>query len=289
MIRTQDTPRSTPRTRRIYTFTIFSAVKTIRGFIPTFHIRAMAAIAILIVVVLRLPGYSVRAATPTPGYTEHVDVIFHLLDANGQPLVGVTVNLVLNRYADTIEEVPYGSCMTDSSGSCSITIHDPPRLRSGQIEGFIDLGEKGRQLIGWKGERLEVILQLYPDGKLATAPAPLDAPYEGQTQQPTDAPWSTSTLTPKTSAAPIPTATASPMPEPPVSPAATVPVRSAVTLTPQQVHPSASISPTPVPSSGLHPRSGWIWVGVGLALLILLGTTLSMRRHRQHMHRKLFR
>ena len=289
MIRTQDALRSTQRTRRVYTFTIFSAVKTIRGFILTFPIRAMAAIAILIVVMLRMPGYSVRAATPTPGYTGHVDVIFHLLDTNEQPLAGVTANLVLNRYGSTIEEIQAGSCVTDATGACSITVLDPPSLRSGQIEGFIDLGEKGRQLIGWKGERLEVILQLYPDGKLATAPAPLDAPYEGQTQQPTDAPWSTSTLTPKTSAAPIPTTTASPMSEPPVSLAATVPAPSAATLTPQQVHPSASISPTPVPSSGLHPRSGWIWVGVGLALLILLGTTLSIRRHRQHMHRKSFR
>ena len=76
-----------------------------------------------------------------------------------------------------------------------------------RIEGFIDLGAYGRQLIGWKGDTFEITLQLYPDGKLATVPAPLDAPYEGQTEQPTDAPLSTSTSTPRATATPKATVT----------------------------------------------------------------------------------
>ena len=134
--------------------------------------------------ILFFPSYIVQAVTAAPTQTTTVKVIIHLLDANNQPLAGVTINLVLNRYGDTIEEIQAGSCVTDATGSCSITVDDPPRLRSGKIEGFIDLGEYGRQLIGWKGDSFEITLQLYPDGKLATLPAPLDAPYEGQTSSP---------------------------------------------------------------------------------------------------------
>jgi hypothetical protein len=205
---------------------LFSALRSVYLALQTkkfvYKIGIFGPAVILTLGRLLMPAYPVRASTPTPTQTEYVMVVVQLLDASDQPLVGVTINLVLNRYGDIIEEIQSGSCVTDATGSCSITVNDPPRLRSGRIEGFIDLGEYGRQLIGWKGDPFKLTLQLYPDGKLATLPAPLDAPYEGQTQQPTDALLSTSTSTPKTTATPRATATAFINTTTPVPPTATV-------------------------------------------------------------------
>ena len=239
--------------------------------------------SILVIGIFLKPSYPVRATTSTPTQTEYVTVSVHLLDASNQPKDGATVNLVLNRYGDIIEEIQSGSCVTDATGSCSITINDPPRLRSGRIEGFIDLGEYGRQLIGWKGDSFKIILQLYPDGKLATLPAPLDAPYEGQTQQPTDALLSTSTSTPKTTATPSATATAFLNTATPVPPTATVATLATATFTPQPALPTLSTSPTLIPLSHPHERSGWAWIGLGLVLFAGLGVAFAIHYHR---HRK---
>jgi hypothetical protein len=232
---------------------------------------------------LFFPSYVVHAATATPTQTTTAEVIIHLLDANNQPLAGVTITLVLNRYGDAIEAIHAGSCVTDAAGSCSITVDDPPRLRSGKIEGFIDLGEYGRQLIGWKGDSFEITLQLYPDGKLATLPAPLDAPYEGQTQQPTDALLSTSTSTPKTTATPRVTATALLNTATPVPPTATVVTLATATFTPQ---PALPTSLTPFSPSQSHEKSGWAWIGVGLVLFAGLGTAFAIFFYRQHKSRQ---
>jgi hypothetical protein len=235
---------------------------------------------------LLMPAYPVRASIPTPTQTEYVMVVVHLLDASDQPLVGVTVNLVLNRYGDIIEEIQAGTCVMDPTGSCSITIADPPCLRSGKIEGFIDLGEYGRQFIGWKGDSFEITLQLYPDGKLATLPVPLDGPYEGQTEQPTDAPLSTPTSAPKTSVTPSATATVFLNTTTPVPPTATLTTLATATFTPQLTLPTLSTSPTPIPLSHPHERSGWVWIGLGLALFAGLGTSFAIYYHRQHMPRQ---
>jgi hypothetical protein len=240
---------------------------------------------IMSLVMLFIPTHRAQAATPTPTQTTTAKVIIRLLDANNQPLVGVTVNLILNLYGSSIEEVPFGSCITDETGSCSITVTDPPRLRSGKIEGFIDLGSYGRQLIGWKGEQFEITLQLYLDGKLATVSAPLDAPYEGQTEQPTDAPLSTSTPI----ITYVLTSTSSPIPltDTSIQPTATVAASATPTLTPQPTVTQTSIPPTPLPPSHPSQRSGWAWIGLGLMLFTSLGTAFAIYYHRQHKHRKI--
>ena len=232
-----------------------------------------------------LPTHQAQAITFTPPLTQTVKVIIHLLDANNQPLAGVTINLLLNRYGDTIEEIQAGICVTDATGSCSITVDDPPRLRSGRIEGFIDLGVYGRQLVGWKGDSFEITLHLYPDGKLATAPAPLDAPYEGQTEQPTDTPLSTSTRTPVSTITPRPTETALPNTATPHFPAATVSATATNTPTPHQ-----SITATPIPTAthkSIHLPS-WLfwpfiilWLGLGVVLCIdFIRILLQFLKHR---------
>ena len=232
-----------------------------------------------------LPTHKARAITFAPTQTQAVKVIIHLLDANEQPLIGVTIILLLNRYGNIIEEIQAGSCITDALGSCSITVDDPPRLRSGKIEGFIDLGTYGRQLIGWKGDSFEITLHLYPDGKLATAPAPLDAPYEGQAEQPTDAPLSTSTRTPVSTITPRPTETALPNTATPHIPAATVSATATNTPTPQQ-----SITATPIPTAthkSIHLPS-WLfwpfiilWLGLGVVLCIdFIRILLQFHKHR---------
>ena len=236
--------------------------------------------------ILLIPAYSAQAATPTPTHIGPVKVIVHLLDASNQPLAGVNINLLLNRYGDTIEEIQAGSCITDTSGSCSITVDDPPRLRSGKIEGFIDLGSYGRQLIGWKRDSFEITLQLYPEGKLATLPAPLDAPYEGQTQQPTDAPLSTATRALKTTATPIATATAFLNTATHTPPTVTVPATTPVTLTLKPTLTQTPIPPTPIPPSHSSQRSGWAWIGLGLALFAGLGTAFAIYYQRQYKRRK---
>jgi hypothetical protein len=235
---------------------------------------------------LFFPSYVVHAVTTAPTQTTTAEVIIHLLDANNQPLAGVTLTLVLNRYRDAIEVIQAGSCVTDVTGSCSITVDDPPRLRSGRIEGFIDLGEYGRQLIGWKGDSFEITLKLYPDGKLATLPAPLDAPYEGQTQQPTDALLSTPTSTPKTTATPRVTATALLNTATPVPPTATVATLATATFTLQPALPTLSPSSTPISSAQSHEKSGWAWIGVGLVLFAGLGASFAIYYYHQHKPRQ---
>jgi hypothetical protein len=233
-----------------------------------------------------LPTHKAQAITFTPTLTQTVKVIIHLLDANNQPLAGVTINLLLNRYGDTIEEIHAGSCVTDATGSCSITVDDPPRLRSGRIEGFINLGTYGRQLIGWKGDTFEITLQLYPDGKLATVPAPLDAPYEGQTEQPTDAPLTTSTSTPRATATPKATVTRLSSTITPAHPTFTSITTATATFTPQADFPTISVSPTPEPSLQAQQQSGWAWIGLGFVLFAVLIVAFAIYYHRQHKPRQ---
>lgn len=234
--------------------------------------------------ILLVPSHRARAANFMQ--TTTAEVIVHLLDANDQPLFGVTVSLALNRYSDAIEEIQVGSCITDSTGSCSITVSDPPHLRSGRIEGFIDLGENGRQLIGWKGDRFEIILRLYSDGKLATVSAPLDQSYEGQTEQPTDAPRCTSTITPIISITPILTETPFTNTATPVPPTVTVTKMATAKIYSPPIFPAPTISPTPILSSRQPQKSGWVWIGLGLALFAGLGVAFAIIYHRQHKPRQ---
>lgn len=222
------------------------------------------------------------AHTTTPTQTTTVELVVHLLGVNNQPLAGVAVNLVLNRYGQTIEEIPLGSCVTDTTGSCSIMVSDPPRLRSGKIEGFIDLGVYGRQLIGWEGERFEITLQLSPDGKLATAPAPLDQPYKGQTEQPTDAPLSKSSHTPLATGTPTTTVTISTFKDTPTNGPITATMNivatAIITIQPNDTQ-------TPIPPKSTSPKAQrleWDWIVIGLLLLAVFGTAFILRYHRQY-------
>jgi len=273
-------PQRALRTRSLLSSPLLSAFCTLCGEKPFFRSSLFEFALILILGRLLMPTHSSRA-TITTTQTTTAEVIVHLLDAKSLPLTGVTVNLVLNRYGDTIEEIPFGTCITDATGSCSITVNDPPRLRSGKIEGFIDLGVYGRQLIGWKGERFEITLQLSPDGKLATAPAPLDQPYEGQTEQPTDAPLYTSTSTPLATVTPVPKATTFLITATPAPPTATASAPATTTITPQVILPAPAISSTPIPSSHPSQRSGWAWIGLGLALFAVLGAAFAIHYHHQ--------
>jgi hypothetical protein len=274
-------PQRARRTRSRFSASLLRAFCALCGENTYFKNTLIGSALILTLAGLLVPPRLARAATPTLIQAITVKVIVHLLDANNQPLLGVTVNLVLNRYGDTIEELKAGSCVTDATGSCAIIANGPPRLRSGKIEGFIDLGAYGRQLIGCKGERFEITLQLYPDGKLDTAPAPLDQPYEGQTEQPTDAPLSTPTGTPMTTATPIATATAFLNTATHAPPTATVTAPATATVTPQVILPAPAISSTPIPTSHLSQRLGWAWIGLGLALFAVLGIAFAIHYHCQ--------
>lgn len=276
-------PQRTPRTQRVFSASLLSAFCALLRSNAFIRNSAFSLVLPLMLVGLLITPHSALAATPTPTPATLAEVIFHLLDANHQPLAGVTVNLVLNRYGDTLEEILFGNCVTDVTGSCTIMVVDPPRLKSGRIEGFIDLGTYGRQLIGWKGERFEITLRLSPEGKLATAPAPLDQPYEGQTEQPTDAPLSTATGTPLATATPVPIATAFFTTPTSAPPTATASAPATATITPQVVFPAPALSSTPIPSSHPSQRSGWAWIGLGLALFAALGAAFAILYHH---HRK---
>jgi len=165
------------------------------------------------------------------------EVIVSILDESGQPAAGIVVKLILREYGDLgIKEVTMGSCTTDATGQCSILATDPPHLEDGWIEGYLVIGD-GRQVLGWYmgvGTK-QVTLQLLGGG-LATVAAPLDGPYEEQTQQPTDGsanlptatltrtPRPTSTSTPKPTDTQQPTATDAPASTEPSAPTATVAV-----------------------------------------------------------------
>ena len=286
-------PQRLLRTRSLLGSTLLSAFCADCGEKPFFGNSLFGFALILILGRLLMPTHSARAATPTLTHTSNADVIIHLLDANHQPLAGVTVNLVLNRYGDIIEEIPFGTCITDATGSCAITANDPPRLRSGHIEGFIDLNSYGRQLIGWKEKRLEITLQLSTDGNLATALAPLDRPYAGQTEQPTDAPLSTSTRSPLATVTPVATATIStsldtPTPEG-LTPSAPTPTATTTLLATTPITIQPIDTPTPIPptnTSQKAQRFEWAWIGLGLVLFSGLGAAFVIQYHRHHTHRQ---
>jgi hypothetical protein len=266
------TPNATQRTLRaqsIFSLLFISAIRVIRGLNPSFEINRIAFAAILVLSSLLLPATTASAGTPTPVVS--AEVVIHLLDTGGQPLTGMKANLTLLRYSKTVEEFQFGSCITDGTGSCAIMVSDPPRLRSGRIEGFIDLGNSGRQLIGWDGQRFEIILQLDPDGKLATPLPPLDLPYEGQTEKPTDTPLFTATSAPRPTLPPTCTATGFPSTATPAPPAADESTEPTLAPTPG----SAAVT-TPTPATPALPSEGnrqliRVWIGLGLALFILLG------------------
>lgn len=271
-------PQKARRRRSVFPLSLYNAFCALRGANVFIRNNTFGLVLSLILVGQLVNPISIGAIAPTQ--TTATEVIIHLLDTNNQPLVGMMVNLVLNNYGASIEEVPLGSCVTDASGSCSITVNDPPRLRSGQIESFIDLGTYGRQLIGWKGECFEITLLLYPNGKLATPPMPLDQPYEGQTDQPTDVPLSTSTSAPAATVTTVPTATAFLATPAKTLPTETVTVALTAMITPQSV-PTQPFTPILEPAPHKAKRSGWVWIGLGLALFAVLGITLIIHYLRQ--------
>ena len=106
-------PQRARRTQRNF-------IDSLLGGFYTYRNSILGYVMILILGISLLPAYFARAETPTR--MEPVKVAVHLMDASNQPLVDVMVNLVLNRYGNTIEEIQAGSCVTDATGSCSITV-----------------------------------------------------------------------------------------------------------------------------------------------------------------------
>lgn len=228
---------------------------------------------LLAVLALLLPGSAVRAATPAPG--DRVAVAITVLDAGGQPLAGVTAGLVLVRYGDFVAEVPVGSCRTDQAGTCTIAAAGPPRLPSGWIEGFLDLGDAGRQRIGWQGPQFALTVQLDARGRLATPFPPLDRPYDLPETRP---------------AASVPPGLAGPPPAAPVDTAAAA--RPPVTTAPSPTGVPDPFTPGPLPAAAptaagtpdapdAPPLGGPGWGRIGLALLALLVAGALARLLRQ--------
>jgi hypothetical protein len=154
-------------------------------------------------------------------------------------MAGVALELTLLRYGQTVEEIPGGSCTTDQSGACQIEVTDPPRMSDGYARGKLAVGEYGKQTIGWYGDQVEVTILVSNLALAATVVTPLEGPYEGQDQEPTDAPVTTAihTATPKPSTTPTrtpPSTTATPTQTPP-PPTATVLPSPTPTATPTQL------------------------------------------------------
>ena len=179
---------------------------------------------LLILCLWLLTPQTVQAQTPTASVST---ITIYVLDANNAPMAGVALELTLLRYGQTVEEIPGGSCTTDQSGTCQIEVTDPPRMSDGYARGKLAVGEYGKQTIGWYGDQVEVTILVSNLGLAATMVAsteiaPLEAPYEGQTQESTDSPVTTAihTATPKPST--TPTRTPPPPTQTPPPPTATL-------------------------------------------------------------------
>ena len=215
---------------------------------------------LLILCLWLLTPQTVQAQTPTASVST---ITIYVLDANNAPMAGVALELTLLRYGQTVEEIPGGSCTTDQSGTCQIEVTDPPRMSDGYARGKLAVGEYGKQTIGWYGDQVEVTILVSNLGLAATMVAsteiaPLEAPYEGQDQEPTDSPVTTSNATATLKPSITPTLTS----PPPTSTPTQTPLPPTATLLP-------SPTPTAVPtllslSSGDQAFFITLLVGLGI-------------------------
>ena len=227
----------------------------------------------LIILLLSMLCFLIPRSGQAQAPTETTSVVtIHVLDANNLPLPGVEVALTLLRYGQTVEEIPSGNCTTDQTGTCWIEVADPPRMSDGYVRARLIVGEFGQQTIGWYGEQVEVTVLVTDLALAATVSAPLEGPYEGQDQVPTDAPLSPATTTSTHAASP--TATQSPSSP---TPAATT------TSLPQPVTPTA----TPMsPSAGGGNPTVVVWLLLGLVVFGLFGWRIAAFYRQQGRGRK---
>jgi len=228
---------------------------------------------LLILCLWFLPPNIAQAQTPAASVSV---ITITVLDANNAPLAGVALELTLLRYGQTVEEIAGGSCTTDQAGACQIEVSDPPRMSDGYARGKLAVGTYGKQTIGWYGDQLAVTVLVSNLGLAATMVAsteitPLEAPYEGQTQEPTDSAVTTAvyTATPKPSITPTQTQL------PPTS----IPTQTSPP-------PTATLSPSPTPAPTLLPGAGgWVswlcWIGIGVVVFGGFGWRLAAIHRKQ--------
>lgn len=91
--------------------------------------------------------------TPTPMPRQ---VTVTVLAADGQPVVGQVIQLVIQRPLVRQE------CLTDEAGLCLFTFTASGDL----LNGYLLLVSRGQRSIIWKGEHLEVVIHLTANGEL---------------------------------------------------------------------------------------------------------------------------
>ncbi len=216
------------------------------------RVKLVCLVSLLIFVGIQ-PVFA-QTATPQVG-----SVIVSVLDADGQPVPGIRVELVLFQYATGVEPFPAGGCVTDATGTCVIWTDLPPSSGADWYEGVVYVSDLGRQLVGWQGDETLIVIQLDPDGMIATEEPHLHGPYTGEQYAPTEgSPASSQTVTQTASPIVIPSFTATTTP----------------TLTPTLIP-----SPSPDVPESTFPI-GWVIVGVlvfGGALWWVL--TRRIKRH----------
>jgi hypothetical protein len=208
-------------------------------------------------------GRGVEAQTLTPDTFFAVRLL--VLDANGDPVANLGLELILIQYGDAVQLFWAGACVTDTSGSCVITANLPPSIAPDWYEGVVYVQDLGRQVVGWRGAEALLTLQLAADGRVPTEEPDLHPPYDTQPNSPTEVPLGTRlpTETPRVaSATPLGEAT-HPLATPTASPT-----------------PTAHVTPTPLsPGQAQAPESFVLRVGLGLLLGgLLLATIITLLR-----------
>ena len=164
-----------------------------------------------VILLLLIGSQPVSAQTSAP----QVSVTVSVLDADGQPVTGMRLELVIFQYAMSVEPLPAGGCETDETGSCVIWTDLSPSSGADWYEGVIYVSGLGRQLVGWQGNETFIVIQLTAEGILLTEEPHLHGPYTGEQYAPTDgsptsSPTMTGTVTPTPSETTSPTETAIP-------------------------------------------------------------------------------
>ncbi len=129
-----------------------------------------------------------KAQTLTP---DMFAVRLLILDATGDPVADLGLELILIQYGDAVQLFWAGSCVTDTSGSCVITTHLPPSIAPDWYEGVVYVQDLGRQVVGWRGAEALLTLQLDAEGHMPTEEPDLHPPYDTQPTSPTDVPLGT--------------------------------------------------------------------------------------------------
>lgn len=210
---------------------------------------------LLLLVSLWLLGERVAfAQTPDPAMPFAIRLL--VLDAQGEPVSEMGLEVLIFQYGPSVEAWYAGACETDSAGGCVITAVLPPSIAPDWYEGVVYVETLGRQMIGWRGPETLLTIQLAADGRVPTESPFLHPPYETQPTSPTDVPLGMGFPT----ETPRPTETLAP--PAPFTPEATHPVAS----------PPAPLTP-PVTPPPEPPAETWQW-GWLSGLMILGGGLL---------------